>query len=255
MMQELSAIYIIWLRDMKKFVRSRSRIVSNIAMPFFFLAFLGTGLNSVFSLPGNFGGVSYLDFLAPGIIAMALLFSSMFSGMSVLWDRQFGFLKEILVAPVRRSSIVTGKVLAGMTNGIIQALMILAIALFLGVRITGIAGVLLSVIFIVLISMSFVSLGIAMASRIQDMQGFPIIMNFLIMPLFLLSGALFPLGSLPPWLLTLSYIDPLTYGVDGLRSSLIGVSQLPWLINIGVLLAFSAAMIALGSYLFSKTEV
>jgi len=253
--KDINAVYIIWLREMKKFIRSRSRIVGNIAMPFFFLAFLGTGLTSAFSLPGEFGGISYLDFLAPGIIAMTLLFSSMFSGISVIWDRQFGFMKEILVSPIRRVSIVSGKVLAGMTTGVIQAIIILGISLLLGVKITSISGVLFSFVFILLISMSFVSLGIAFASRMQDMHGFQMIMNFLIMPIWLLSGAFFPLNGLPSWLLTLSYLDPLTYGVDGLRSSLIGVSQIPLFINIGVLVGFSVAMIILSSYLFSKTEV
>jgi ABC-2 type transport system permease protein len=253
--KDIDAIYTIWLREMKKFVRSKSRIVGNIAMPFFFLAFIGTGLNSAFTLTGEVAGVSYFDFLAPGVIAMTLLFSSMFAGISVLWDRQFGFLKEILVAPIRRVSIVTGKVLAGVTTGIIQALLILGISILMGVRISSIAGVLFSFVFIILISMSFVSLGIALASRIQDHQGFQMIMNFLIMPIWLLSGAFFPLGSLPPWLLALSYIDPLTYGVDGLRAALIGVSQIPWFIDIGVLAAFSGSMIILSSYLFSKTEV
>ena len=252
---EFTAIYTIWLREMKKFVRSRSRIVGNIAMPFFFLAFLGTGLSSTFSLPGGLGGVSYLDFLAPGIIAMTMLFSSMFSGISVLWDRQFGFLKEILVAPVRRVSIVMGKVLAGMTTGVIQALLILGISILLGVKITGLVGVMLSMVFILLISMSFVSMGIAFASRMQDMQGFQLIMNFLIMPIWILSGAFFPLQGLPSWLLALSYIDPLTYGVDGLRANLIGISQIPWFVSISILAGFSLAMIFLGAYLFSKTEV
>ena len=251
---EFTVIYTIWLREMKKFVRSRSRIVGNIAMPFFFLAFLGTGLSSTFSLSGELGGLSYLDFLAPGIIAMTMLFSSMFAGISVLWDRQFGFLKEILVAPVRRVSIVLGKVLAGMTTGVIQALLILGISILLGVKITGLAGVMFSLVFILLISMSFVSMGIAFASRMQDMQGFQLIMNFLIMPIWILSGAFFPLKGLPSWLLTLSYIDPLTYGVDGLRASLIGVSQIPWFISISVLAVFSVAMILLGAYLFSRTE-
>ena len=188
----LTAIYTIWLREMKKFLRAKSRIVGNIAMPFFFLAFMGIGISSTLTLPESLAGVSYLDFLMPGIIAMTLLFSSMFAGISVLWDKEFGFLKEILVAPVSRVSIVLGKVSAGMTTGVIQAFIILGISMLLGVEITGIAGVLASVIFILLISMSFVSLGIAFASRMRDMQGFQIIMNFLIMPIWILSGAFFP---------------------------------------------------------------
>ena len=254
--RELSAIYTIWLRDMKRFIRARSRIIGNIAMPFFFLAFLGVGINSMFTLEETFGGMSYLDFLLPGIIAMTLLFSSMFTGISVLWDREFGFLKEILVTPVSRVSIVLGKVMAGMTTGIINAFIILGIGILLGVRITDLFGVLASVIFILLISMSFVSMGIAFASRMQDMQGFQLIMNFLIMPIWILSGAFFPLEGAPAWLFTISRIDPLSYGVDGLRTSLVGIQGgMPLLLSTGVLLGFSAAMILLASWLFSRTEV
>jgi len=253
--RELTAAYTIWLREMKKFVRAKSRILGNVAVPFFFLAFLGVGINSSFTLTGNLEGISYLEFLTPGIIAMTLLFSSMFAGISILWDRQFGFLKEILVAPVSRFSIIIGRVLAGMTTGVIQAMVVLAISLLLGVPIYNVFGVLISFVFILLISMSFVSLGIAFASRMNDMQGFQLIMNFIIFPVWMLSGAFFPLDGVPGWLLTLSYLDPLTYGVDGLRLSLIGVSHFPWILSVGVLAVFSVVMISLGAYLFSKTEV
>ena len=249
----LNAIYIIWLREMKKFVRNKSRLVGNLVMPFFFLAFLGMGLNSFVSIPGTDG--SYLNFLAPGIMGMTLLFSSMFAGVSVLWDRQFGFLKEIMVAPVSRTSIVLGRVFAGMTTGVFQAFFILGVSVLMGVEITNIMGVLASVIFILLISMSFVGMGISFASRMRDMQGFQLIMNFLVFPIFMLSGAFFPLDNLPAWLATLSYIDPLTYGVDGLRGLITGVSHLPILLDFGVLAGFSVAMILLATYLFRKTEV
>jgi len=250
----ISAIYTIWLREMKKYIRNRSRIVGNIVIPFFFLAFLGMGLDAMIT-PGMFGGMDYLDFMAPGVIAMTLLFSSIFTGVSILWDREFGFLKEILVAPVSRVSIVIGKVIAGMTTGTMQALIILAISIGIGVKITGLAGVLTSIIFILLVSMAFVSLGIAFASKMKDMQGFQIIMSFIIMPIWILSGAFFPLEGTPFWIYTLSVIDPLTYGVDGLRASLVGISAMPILLDAAVLLAFSATMITLSAWLFSKTEV
>ena len=250
----LNAIYIIWLREMKKYVRNKSRLVGNLAMPFFFLAFLGMGFNSL-GISGLPAGMSYLDFLAPGIVAMGLLFSSMFAGVSILWDRQFGFLKEIMVAPVGRTSIVIGRIFAGMTSGVIQAFFILGISLLMGVRITSLPGLLASVAFIMLIAMSFVGLGISIASRIQDMHGFQLIMNFLVMPTFLLSGALFPLDRLPAWLAGLSYIDPLTYGVDGLRALITGTSHLPVLLDLGILGGFCLAMILLATYLFKKTEV
>jgi ABC-2 type transport system permease protein len=251
----LNAIYIIWLREMKKYVRNKSRLVANLAMPFFFLAFLGMGFGSFVSIPGLPPGATYLDFLAPGIVAMGLLFSSMFSGISILWDRQFGFLKEIMVAPVGRTSIVVGRIFAGMTSGVIQALFILGISIALGVKIPNIFGLLASVIFILLIAVSFVGLGISFASKMQDMQGFQLIMNFIVFPTFLLSGALFPLDKLPSWLAALTYIDPLTYGVDGLRGLMTGVSHLPVLLDLGILAGFSLAMIMLATHLFNKTEV
>lgn len=249
------AIYTIWLREMKRFVRAKSRVIAGLATPFFFLAFLGFGFNASFVFPGMPQGLNYVDFLAPGIVAMVLLFSSMFAGISVLWDRQFGFLKEIMVAPVSRTSIVLGRVAAGITTGILQAVAILLLSIVMGFSVASAAGVLLSLVFIILISSSFVALGLAFASRMEDMQGFQIIMNFFIMPVFLLSGALFPLNNLPAWLAALSYINPLTYGVDGLRSSLIGIAQLPLPLDFGVLLAFCMVMIGLGTYLFSKTEI
>jgi ABC-2 type transport system permease protein len=224
-------------------------------MPFFFLAFLGMGLNSFVSIPGMSGGGSYLDFLAPGIVAMTLLFSSMFAGISILWDRQFGFLKEIMVAPVSRTSIVLGRIFAGMTTGIIQAFFILVISLLLGVQIASMAGLLMSVVFIMLIAISFVGIGISFASVMEDMHGFQLIMNFLIMPTFLLSGALFPLDNLPVWLVGLSYLDPLTYGVDGLRGLMTGFSHLPVIADFAILGSFCLAMILIARHLFNRTEV
>ena len=251
-----AAVYVIWLREMKKFIRNKSRIIGNTAMPFFFLAFLGTGLRTSVNIAGLPAGLNYLDFLAPGIVGMVLLFSSMFAGISVLWDKQFGFLKEIMVAPVSRVSIVLGRIVAGITTGMIQAVLILMIAvLFLGVHMPDIPGLFYLLAFIVLISVSFVGLGISFASRMRDMHGFQLIMNFLIMPLFLLSGAFFTITSLPGWLSALAHINPLMYGVDGLRTALIGFGQLPIIIDFAVLLAFAVAMISLGTYLFKKTEI
>ncbi len=250
----LNAIYVMWLREMKKYVRNRSRLAGNLAMPFFFLAFLGMGFNSL-GITGLPEGTSYIDFLAPGIVAMTLLFGSMFAGVSILFDRQFGFLKEIMVSPVDRTSIVIGRIFAGMTSGVIQAFFILAISILMGVRISNPLGLLASVAFILLIAVSFVGLGITIASRIEDMHGFQMIMNFLVMPTFLLSGALFPLDKLPVWLAFISYLDPLTYGVDGLRGLIIGTSHMPVILDFAILGCFCLAMIALATHMFNKTEV
>jgi len=244
----MGTVYTIWLREMKLFLRAKSRIIGSIATPFFWLAFVGTGFKSAFEidLPTD-----YLTFMAPGIIGMSLLFSSMFSGLSVLWDRQFGFLKEILVAPVSRVSVIMGKTLGGATISTLQAIVILVISVGMGVQLKGVSGIPIAILFMVLISASFISLGLAFASRMEDPHGFQLIMGFIILPIFFLSGALFPLDRLPPWLRMLSYFDPLTYGVDGLRGALIGISQFPIMMDLLFVGGFLTLTTVVGSYLFS----
>jgi ABC-2 type transport system permease protein len=254
--RELQAIYVMWLRQMKRFIRSKSRIVATIVQPLFFLFILGSGFRYA-DMPGITG--DYLHFLAPGIITMAILFSSMFTGISVLWDKQFGFLQEVLVAPISRFSIIMGRTLGGATTALIQGFVILLIALGMGVPITGITGVLLTLIFMILIAFSAVGFGLILASRIEDFQGFQIIMNLLIMPLLFLSSVFFPIASnpeIPRWAAQLSYLNPLFYMVDGLRGSLTGINQVnsPAL-NLIVILIICTVTVSLGSYLFSKSEI
>lgn len=251
-MINLQAVYTIWLREMKRTVRAKSRIIGSLGMPFFFLAFLGFGFNSA-SLPGV--NVGYITFLAPGIIGMVLLFTSMFAGISVIWDRQFGFLKEIMVSPVSRFSIMVGRTFGGVTAAIFQGLLIMMISLLIGFSIQNIFGFPLALVYMFLVATVFVSVGTAFASKMEDMQGFQLIMNFFVFPTFLLSGALFPLSNLPAWLLPIVYINPLTYGVDGIRGSLIGLNHFPLVLDLAVLVGFSALFIGIGSYLFGKTEV
>ncbi|MGA9097427.1 MAG: ABC transporter permease [Methanotrichaceae archaeon] len=256
MKQDLNAIYSIWLREMLRFVRLKSRLVGSLASPFFFLAFLGIGFGSTAAaLPGIPQGVGYVSFLTPGIIGMTLLFSSTFAGLSVLWDRQFGFLKEIMVAPVSRVAIVLGRTVGGVTTAIIQALIILLSGILLGMIVPSIQGVIISLVFMFLIATAFIGLGLAFASKMEDMSGFSLIMNFLIFPLFFLSGALFPLDRFPPIIKTLAYLNPLTYGVDGLRHSLIGVGTFPLALDFIVLVVVCAAMLGLGTYLFDTSEI
>jgi len=247
-----TAIYVLWLREMKRFLRAKSRVIGTLAIPLFFLAFLGLGFGNM-NLPGM-ANVDYIYFLVPGIIGMTMLFTSMFAGISVLWDREFGFLKEIMVAPVNRISIVIGRIVGGATTSIFQGILILGISILMGFKISRISAFLVSVIFMLLISFTFIGLGLIFASKMKDMQGFSLIMNFVIFPLFFLSGALFPLENLPVWIRYLSYLDPLTYGVDGLRGILIGVSSFSVLFNFTVLIGFSAVMIFLGAYFFEKSE-
>jgi len=248
-----SAIYTLWLREMKRFFRAKSRVVGSLGMPLFFLLFMGRGFARA-RIPGIPEGLNYVNYLTPGIIGMILLFGSMFAGISVLWDRQFGFLKEVMVAPVSRFSIVLGRTAGGVTMALFQGFFILIAGLLMGLK-TGFLNVLLSIFYMLLISTSFVALGLAFASKMQDMHGFQLIMNFLMFPLFFLSGALFPISELPGWIALFSYIDPLTYGVDAMRATLIGVSHFSLALDTAVLLTFCIVMLSIGAYLFEKVEV
>lgn len=248
----MGAIYTIWLREMKLFVRVKTRVIGSLAAPFFWLAFVGIGLSSSFrfsNLPA-----SYLDFLTPGIIGMTLLFSSMNSGISVLWDKQFGFMKEMLIAPVSRISIALGKTAGGVTIALFQGYAVLVMANLMGVKTSGAGGVAASALFMLLTSASFVSMGLIFASKMEEPHSFQVVANFVMMPMFFLSGALFPIDKLPAWLKYLVYVNPLTYGVDGMRSVLIGVSEFPPSLDLFVLLAFSTAMLLSGSYFFKKVK-
>jgi ABC-2 type transport system permease protein len=249
----MDIIYTIWLRNMKRFSRSKSRIIGSISMPIFFLLFLGFGLNSVVQLPE--GGGNYIEFLIPGMIAMSVLFTSVFSGIQVIWDKQFGFLKETLVAPVSRLEIMLGQTFGGATTAVIQGFLIMVFSLFIGLHLLGFTGFLTAFVFMVLIGISFTAFGIAIASRMEDMTGFQLIMNFVVFPIFGLSGALFPISSLPEWVIPITLLDPLTYGVEGIRYGLTGVSQINPLVCLTVIGSFTVAMTVLGAFLFRKIKV
>lgn len=246
-------IYVMWLRELKKFVRMKSRIIGTLAMPLFFLGFMGIGFNKM-SMPGIPQNINYMSFLVPGMIGMTMLFSSMFAGISVLWDREFGFLKEIMVAPVSRVSIVLGRIAGGITTGMIQGIMILFISMFLGFKTRGIFSIFVALVFLILIATTFIGLGLVFASNMKDMQGFNLIMNFVIFPLFFLSGAMFPLQNLPAFVRFLAHLDPLTYGIDGLRGVLIGTSSHSIGLNIIAMVVSSLLMVFLGTYFFEKNE-
>jgi len=253
---ELQAIYMMWLREMKRYVRSRSRLVGTIIQPLFFLVILGSGFRSA-SMPGVQGG-DYLFFLAPGIVTMSILFSSMFTGVSVLWDRQFGFLQEVLVAPISRLSIIFGRTIGGATISLIQGFIILFIAIFLGVPILSIPNLILTVAFMILLAFTAVGFGLVIASKMTDFQGFQVIMNLLIMPLLFLSSAFFPIATNPNFpaaLTTLVFLNPLFYMVDGLRGAITGVNNsLPPEVNLFIVLGICIFMMAIGSYSFNKCE-
>ncbi len=251
--KDFQAIYMLWLRQMKRFLRSKSRVVTTIVQPLFFLFILGFGFNlAVF--PGLQG--SYINFLAPGIIAMAILFSSMFTGVSVLWDKQSGFLQEVLVAPVSRLSIVIGRTIGGATIALFQGLIIMVIAIALGVPIAGFQGLVLTIIIMILLSFTAVGFGLIIASKMRDFEGFQSIISLILMPLLFLSSMFYPVNeSLPGWLQILSFCNPLFYMIDGIRGSFTGVNYVfDPLVNLGIILVLCIVIMGLGTYFFNKSE-
>ena len=245
------AIYIMWLRQMKRFIRSKARIFASIAQPLLFLVTFGFGFSAIFR---QAGAGNYLDFLAPGIVAMAIVFSSVFSGIEVMWDRQFGFLKETLVAPVPRSALMLGRTLGGATVALIQGCLVLIVTILIGFRPASWLAILPALLVMALISVIFTAFGTAMGARLRDMQGFQLIMNFIIMPVFFLSGALFPLQGLPTAMYWVVRVDPLSYGVDALRSLLINGGHFGLGVDIAVLVVVAAALVSLGAWLFRTIE-
>lgn len=245
------AIYVMWLRELKRFGRSKSRIVGSLGQPILFLVALGYGLGPVFQKAGQ---GNYLEFIAPGIIAMSIIFTAIFNGVLMIWDRQFGFLKETMVAPVSRLSIMFGRTLGGATVATVQGIFVLIIATIIGFRPVSLVGIVLALFTMLLIALVFSALGMAIASRLKDMQGFQLIMSFLVMPLFFLSGALFPLSDIPHALLIVVFFDPLSYGVDALRGFLVGTSYFGLGIDFLVLGGVAALFLLIGNYLFSTIE-
>ena len=248
----MSAIYILWLRQLKRYFRSKARMIGSIGQPILFLVALGFGFGPIFQ---KAGGGNYLQFLAPGVIAMGILFTAMFMGIEIIWDKQFGFLKETLVAPISRMTIMFGRTLGGATVALAQGVLVFLIAWAIGFR-PSFALIGVAFIFMVLIAMLFTAIGTAIASVVDDMQGFPLIMNFLVMPLFFLSGALFPLAGLPSAIEVVARIDPLSYGIDGLRAALVpGSLHFGFWMDFGVLGVITLIVLAIGAYLFSKIEI
>ncbi len=248
----MSVIYGLWLRELKRYVRSRAQIVASLGQPLLYLLVLGFGLGPVFQKAGQ---GNYVQFVAPGIIAMTVLFSSIFSGMGLLWDRQFGFLKETLVAPVPRIQVMLGRTLGAATVAVIQGLLVAAVCFIAGFRPVDIKALPLVLLLMGLIACLFAALGTAIGSVIENIQGFQLVMNFLVLPIFFLSGALYPLNNLPKVLSAITSLDPLAYGVDGLRTILIGMSHFGLAADFSVLVLVATAFLVIGSYLFSKIQV
>jgi ABC-2 type transport system permease protein len=248
----VSAIYILWLREVKRYLRSRAQIIASLGQPLLYLLVLGFGLGPVFEKSGQ---GSYLQFVAPGVIGMGILFTSIFSGIGLLWDRQFGFLKETLVAPVPRLYIMIGRTLGGATIAMLQGTLLLIVCLLAGFRPHQAALLPVALLFMAMIAIVFAALGTAIGSTLRDMQGFQLIMNFLVMPIFFLSGALFPLSNLPTALAAATRADPLSYGIDGLRGAFIGLSHFGMALDLSVLAVVAAGFMVLGAYSFSRIQI
>jgi ABC-2 type transport system permease protein len=250
--QAMRAIYILCVRQLKRYSRSPARIVGSLGQPIVFLLALGFGFGATFAKAGS---GNYLTFVTPGIVSMGILFTAVFSGIEIIWDRQFGFLKETLVAPVSRLEIVLGRVLGGTIVAMIQGAVVFLVCLALGFRFESWLLLPVAVVFMFLISLLFTSIGTAIGSVLQDMQGFPLVMNFLVMPLFFFSDALFPIKGLPGVLTFALRLNPLTYGVDGLRGALGHAYAFNVFTDFAVLCVASFILLSIGSYLFSRIQL
>ena len=248
----MSTIYILWLRQIKRYWRTKSRIIGSLGQPLLFLVALGFGMGPMFA---RAGGGSYIDFLAPGVMSQAIIFTAVFSGIELIWDRQFGFLKETLVAPVSRLEIITGRILGGATVAAVQGIITFLLTLVVGFRPMNIVSLPIAIGVMFLVALLYTALGTAIASVLEDFHGFQLIMNFLVMPSFFLSGALFPLQNSPGLLQTISKVNPLTYGVDALREVLTGTVHFGLTADVLVLGAVAGVLTLIGSYLFSKIQI
>jgi len=248
----MGTIYILWLRQLKRHWRSKPRMIGSLGQPVLFLLAFGFGFGPIFE---KAGGGNYIQFLAPGIIAMSIMTTAMFSGTEVIWDRKFGFLKETLVAPVSRTSIMIGRTLGGATVATLQGIVIFIFSYLIGFRPASYSLLPVAVFMMFLIALMFTALGTGIASMLEDMQAFPLIMNFLIMPIFFLSGALFPLSNVPAAISKIATFNPLSYGVDGLRFALASAAHFGILLDFSVMVLVSVVFLAVGSYLFSRIEI
>jgi ABC-2 type transport system permease protein len=261
-MRSLRGAYTIWYRDILRFVRDRTRIVASMAQPLLFLFVFGTGLAPSMAAASG-GALDFRQFMFPGILAMAVLFTAIFSAVSIVWDREFGFLKEVLVAPVSRTAVALGKVAGGATVAMFQGAIVLLLAPFIGVRL-GVATIIELVGLMLLLACVATAFGLVIAARQRTMEGFQMMMNFLLMPMFFLSGAFFPLRGLPLWMTWLSRIDPVTYGVDSLRGAALAdtvpaellatLTIYPVATDVAIMAALAVAFVLPAVWLFGKQE-
>ncbi len=256
-MSELNGILAIWYREFKVFLREKSRVVASIVNPILWLLIFGGGLGASISISGT----NYQTFIFPGILIQAVLFSSIFFGVYIVWDRKIDFLKEVLVAPISRTAIFIGKIIGGATDSLIQSIILLILGIILaqigvipGLHITPFSFI-VSLLILFITTTSMVSIGLIIGSRMESPEGFQLITSFLLFPIFFLSGALFPINKLPVWLSSLTILDPLTYSVDALRKVILGSSQFHLALDFAVIIIFSVLVIIVGTFAFEKMKV
>ncbi len=256
-MNEINGILAIWYREFKIFQREKSRIVASIVNPILWLLIFGGGLGATVSI----AGINYQTFIFPGILIQAVLFSSIFFGVYIVWDRKIDFLKEVLVAPISRTSIFIGKIIGGATDSVIQSLILLFLGILLayagaipGLQINAYSFI-MSLFVLFMTTTSMVSIGLIIGSRMESPEGFQLITSFLLFPIFFLSGALFPINKLPAWLAPLTLADPLTYSVDALRRVIFGSSQFSLIFDLSIIIVFAVLVIIIGTIAFEKMKL
>jgi ABC-2 type transport system permease protein len=255
---ELRGFYTLWLREVKRYLRDRIRIVSSFVQPLLWLVIFGVGIGASLRGAVSIPGLTYQQLIFPGIVGQTLLFTSMFMGISVIWDKEFGFMKEILVAPISRMSIFLGKMVGDSTDALIQGMIVIILGLALGIKI-DVATFLACLPVMLIITFGLVSIGLTIASLMGSLESFGAIQSFINLPLFFLSGALFQVQSLPDWMQTISKANPLTYGVDALRSIILGgtwqpLQVQPLFVDLAVVGVFDVVMIIIGTWAFGRMK-
>lgn len=247
-MSEIEGIYAVWLREAKIYIREKERLISAVISPLLWIFGFGGGLGSAVE---SINGFPYRTFIYPGIMVMTVLFTSLFYGVYIIWDRKLDFLKEVLVAPVSRASVFAGKMLGGATDAMVQAIYLIIIGFFISIPFTPIV-VIEAFLMLLLISIAMVSIGLVIGANLKSPEGFSLVINFVMWPMFFFSGALFPVDNLPAWLSTVTYLNPLTYGVDAMRGIILGINHFSILLDTGALILFAVIMMEIGILSFKR---
>ncbi|MCZ7401908.1 MAG: ABC transporter permease [Candidatus Methanoperedens sp.] len=248
-MSELEGIYAVWLREAKIYIREKERLISAVISPLLWIFGFGAGVGTTVA---SVSGFSYQMFIYPGIMVMTVLFTSLFYGIYIIWDRKLDFLKEVLVAPISRASVFAGKMLGGATDAMVQVIYLIIIGLFfLNVPFTPLI-IIEAFLMLLLISLAMVSIGLVIGANLTSPEGFSLVINFVMWPMFFFSGALFPKSNLSPWLAALTKFNPMTYGVDAMQGIILGINHYSLLLDTAVLLVFTAMMMGIGIISFRR---